>query len=169
MFARLAEKIEKRRAQAFVDSVGAWYQTCSAISEVTGDVLYDDSIGKMEIGYLIDHVDRLLFSMRAYIPQVQGGLKRWNLELAQRLECASQQVYQLRNHTTSFLIRSQGPGPMTGDQPDDEARLIYYYQALDEVGFRARDIKKDLDAELKSIWPDLQKLIFKAESIAHYQ
>lgn len=168
MFTRLIELIERRRARSFIESVRAWYQTCTAISEVTGDALYDDSIQRMDIGYVIDHVDRLLFSMRSYVPGAQGGLKRWNFELAQRLECASQQVYKLRNHTASFLIRSQGPGPMTGDKPSDDARLIYYYQALDEVGFRARDIKKDLDYELKAIWHELQNLIVKAESIANY-
>jgi hypothetical protein len=57
---------------------------------------------------------------------------------------------------------------MSGDNPDDEARLIYYYQALDEVGFQARDIKEDLDRELKPIWRDLQNFIVKGKNIASY-
>lgn len=168
MFARITEFFEKRRARSFVNNVRAWYQTCSDVSEVIGEVLYDDKILKMDIGYVIDHVDRLLLTLRYCIPEVQGGLKRWNLDLSKRLEKTSQLVYRLRNQTTSFLIRSQGPGPMTGYNPDDGERLVYYYQALDEVGFQARDIKKDLDGELTSIWRDLQKLILQAEIIASY-
>lgn len=168
MFARLAKFIERRRARSFVNNVRAWYQTCSDVSEVIGEILYDDKIGKMDIGYVIGHVDRLLLTLRYCIPEVQGGLKRWNLDLAKRLEMTSQLVYRLRNQATSFLIRSQGPGPMTGYEPDEGERLVYYYQALNEVGFQARDIKKDLDGELKSIWRELQNFILKAELIASY-
>jgi hypothetical protein len=84
------------------------------------------------------------------------------MELAHRFDKACQQFFRLRNETTRFLIRSQGPALISSD----EAR---YYQSLDEVGFRARDAKKDLDQELKSIWHDLQKVNVKAENIANYQ
>jgi hypothetical protein len=57
---------------------------------------------------------------------------------------------------------------MSGEEPNEEARLVYYYRALDEVGFKARDLKKELDQELRSIWPELQVLIVQAESIANY-
>ena len=95
-------------------------------------------------------------------------LRRRSPELAQRFDLACQQIFRLRNETTSFLIRSQGPGPMTGDEPDDEVRIIYYYQALEEVGFDARDLITDFDRELKSIWRDLQKIIVQEEIAANY-
>ena len=47
-----------------------------------------------------------------------------------------------------------------------ETRLIFYYQALDEVGFNARNLRSDLDRELKLIWKDPQKLIIQEEIAA---
>ena len=58
---------------------------------------------------------------------------------------------------------------MTGDEPDDETRMIYYYQALEEVGFTARDLKKNFDCELKYIWRDVQKVIVQEEIAADLQ
>ena len=111
----------------------------------------------------------MLFHLRFFIPDSLGTLRRRNPELAQRFDEACQQIFRLRNETTSFLIRSQGPGPMTGDEPDDETRIVYYYQALEEVGFNARDIKTNFDRELKSIWRDLQKIIAQEEIVANLQ
>ncbi|MES0361674.1 MAG: hypothetical protein ABUK20_12215, partial [Anaerolineales bacterium] len=74
----------------------------------------------------------------------------------------------LRNETTRFLIRSQGPGSMSGDESDDETLIIYYYRALEEAGFKARDIKVDLDRELGFIWRDLQSVIMQAERVANF-
>jgi hypothetical protein len=106
--------------------------------------------------------------LRIYIPDSLGTLRRRNPELAQRFDKASQLVYRLRNETIKFLIRSQDPGPMTGDEPDEEASIIYYYRALEEVGFNARDITMELDRELKSIWRDLQSVIIQAERVTNF-
>jgi hypothetical protein len=57
---------------------------------------------------------------------------------------------------------------MSGDEPDDEVRIIYYYRALEEVGFNARDLKTELDHELKSILRDLQSVIIQAERVANF-
>jgi hypothetical protein len=169
MLKRIITKIERRRAQSFVENARGWYQACNDVSKVMGDVLHDPSIINKDIGYTIDSVDRLLLHLRYYIPDSLGILRRRNPELAQRFDKTSELVYRLRNETTKFLIRSQGPGPMTGDKPDEEARIIYYYRALNEAGFSARDLKKELDFELKSIWRDLQKVIIQEEMVANYQ
>ena len=169
MLSRIRTKIEKKRAQSFVTNVRAWYQTCIEVSEVMDDALHDQSIIKKDIGYIIDTADRILFHLRFYIPDSRGTLRRRNPELAQRFDEACQHIFRLRNETTGFLIRSQGPGPMTGDEPDDDVRIIYYYQALEEVGFNARDLKKNFDRELKSIWRDLQKIIAQEEIVANLQ
>ncbi len=132
-----------------------------------GGALHDQSIIKMDIGYVVETADRLLFHMRNHIPDSLRTLRRRNPELAQRFDRACQQIFCLRNETTKFLIRSQGPGPMTGDEPDDETRMIYYYQALEEVGFTARDLKKNFDRELKYIWRDLQNVIVQEEIAAN--
>jgi hypothetical protein len=58
---------------------------------------------------------------------------------------------------------------MSGDDPDDETLVIYYFRALEEVGFKARDIKKDLDREINFIWRDLQSEIIQAERVANFQ
>jgi hypothetical protein len=168
MIRKLAKLIEKRRARSFVENARAWYETCNEVSEVLGNALHDRSIRSKDIGYIIDGVDRLLFHLRFYFPESLGTLRRHNPELAQRFDNASQLAYRLCNETTKFLIRSQGPGPMSDDDPDDETLLIYYYKALEEVGFKARDLKVDLDREIGFIWRDLQSLILQAERVANF-
>ena len=161
-------EIERKRAQSFVENARAWYQTCKDVSEVMGDALHDQSIIDKDIGYMVDGVDRLLFQLRFYIPDSLGTLRRWNPELAQRFDNANRLIFRLRNETTRFLIRSQGPGPMSGDESDDETLTIYYYRALEEAGFKARDLKVDLDRELGFIWRDLQSVIMQAERVANF-
>ena len=167
MLNRIRNKLEQKRARSFVDNVQAWYQTSSQVSEVMGMALHDQSVIQADIGYIIDAADRMLFSLRYYIPDSLGRLRHRNPELADRFDLACQKLFQLRNETTRFLIRSQGPGPMSGDDPDDEAQILYYYQALQEVGFNARDIKLDFDRELKSIWNDLQLIIVQEKAVAN--
>lgn len=161
-------KIERKRAQSFVENTRAWYQTCKDISEVVGDALHDQSIADKDIGYMVDGVDRLLFQLRIYIPDSLGTLRRWNPELAQRFDNANRLIFRLRNETTRFLIRSQGPGSMSGNESDDGTLIIYYYRALEEAGFKVRDLKVDLDRELGFIWRDLQSVIMQAERVANY-
>jgi len=168
MFTKLDELIEKRRARSFVENARAWYQTCKDVSEVMGDALHDQSIIDKDIGYMVDGVDRLLFQLRFYITDSLGTLRRWTPELAQRFDNANRLIFRLRNETTRFLIRSQGPGPMSGDESDDETLTIYYYRALEEAGFKARDLKVDLDRELGFIWRDLQSVIMQAERVANF-
>jgi len=146
----------------------AWYFTCLDASKVMGDALHNQSIIKQEIGSAIDQVDRMLLQLGFYIPDSLGTLRRRNPALAKRFDAVTKQVYQLRNETTIFLIRSQGPGPMSGDEPDEETGMVYYYRALEEVGFKARDLKDDLDRELKFIWRDLQKIIVQEEMAADH-
>ncbi len=131
-----------------------------------GDALHDQSVSANDIGYVIDQVDRMLFDLGFYITDSMGTLRRRNPELALRFDQISQQVYVVRNHMTVFLIRSQGPGPISGEEPGEETRLIFYYQALDEVGFNARNLRSDLDRELKLIWKELQKLIIQEQIAA---
>ena len=57
---------------------------------------------------------------------------------------------------------------MSGDEPDDETLIIYYYRALEQAGFKARDLKVDLDRELGFIWRDLQSVIMQAERVANF-
>ena len=164
MLHHLRKKIEKKRAQSFVENARAWYQTCSEVSEVMGDALHDQSVIHKDIGYIIDAAVRMLSHMRFFIPASLDILRRRNPELAQRFDKVSQLVYRLRNETTSFLIRSQGPGSMSGVEANEDERVIYYYRALDEVGFHARDLKMYLDRELKFIWQELQMIIVKEEA-----
>lgn len=168
MLRRLQEMLERRSARSFVENALAWYQTSVEVSDVMGNALHDADVSKKDIGIVIDEADRMLLSLQYYIPDAHGGLRRRSPGLAKRFDLACQKIYQLRNEMTRFLIRSQGPGPMSGEEPDDDARLVYYYRALDEAGFKARDLKRELDLEIRSIWRELQILIVQAERIANY-
>ena len=57
---------------------------------------------------------------------------------------------------------------MSGDESDDETLTIYYYRALEEAGFKDRDLKVDLDRELGFIWRYLQGVIMQAERVADF-
>lgn len=168
IFARIKFSLEKKRAKTFLANVYAWHQTCEEVSEIMGAALHDQSVIKKDIGSIVDAADRMLFLLRYYIPESLGTLKRRNPELALRFDHACQQVFVLRNNTTSFLIRSQGPGPLSGEEPDEGTRLMYYYRALEEVGFKARDLKKELDREIQLIWRDLQGIILQEQYLASY-
>ncbi|MCJ7536887.1 MAG: hypothetical protein MUO57_15265 [Anaerolineales bacterium] len=163
MLSSIRTTIARKRARSFVKNARAWYLTCQDISGVMGDALHDQSIITKDIGYVIEQVDRKLFHLGFYISDSLGTLRRRNPNLAQRFDQVTQQVCQLRNQTTVFLIRSQGPGPMSGAETDEGISMIYYYRALEEVGFKARDLKVELDRELKNIWRDLQKIFIQEE------
>jgi hypothetical protein len=157
--------IRKNRARSFVKNAKAWKETSQAVSVAMDNALHDPSIAEGDIGYLIDQVDRMLLHLGFYFSDSMGILKRRNPELARRFERASQQVIVVRNKMTIFLIRSQGPGPMSGEEPDEETRNIYYYRALDEVGFYARDLMAELDRQLTIIWMELQQVINQEEAL----
>jgi hypothetical protein len=163
MFARITDILEKRRAQSLLESVGAWYRTCNQVSKIFGEALHDEAVIRQDIGIVIDKADRLLMNLGFYIPDAIKVLRRRNPILARRFDNTSQQIYRLRNETTRFLIRAQGPGLIEANDSNREMHLIYYYRALEEVGFKARQIKRDLDQELKSIWRDLQVVMILAE------
>jgi hypothetical protein len=127
--------------------------------------LHDRSIVEDDIGSVIDQVDRMLLHLGFYFSDSMGTLRRRNPDLARRFKRTSQQVFVVRNKMTVFLIRSQGPGPMSGEETDEETRNIYYYQALDEVGFYARDLMAELDRQLTIVWMELQQVINQEEAL----
>ena len=168
MFSRIRSLMRRNQARSFVLNAKAWYQTGGEITQLMGDALHDPLVAGKDIGYVIDRIDRMLFYLGFYITDSMSTLRRSNPELARRFDRVGQQFFIVRNEMTVFLIRSQGPGPMAGDEPSEDARIIYYYKALDEVGFKARDLMADLDHEFKSIWQDLQKIISQEEIAAEF-
>jgi len=164
MISQLTGFMEKRQARGFLNGVQAWYHTCVKISELLGEALYDEAIGEKDIGVVLDKVDRMLFALRNEAADVRGFLRRKDPRLAERVENASTQVFELRNETTRFLMRCQGPGPFMGSRElNGQTRMLYYYRALEEVGFKARQVNSALEGELKAIWRDLQRMILVAE------
>ncbi len=67
------------------------------------DALHDQSIINKDIGYIVDNADRMLFHLRFFTPNSLGTLRHRNPELAQRFDEACQQIFRLRNETTSFF------------------------------------------------------------------
>jgi hypothetical protein len=163
MLQQITAFFDKRRARTFLDSVPAWYRTCNQVSKIIGDALHDEAITRQDIGAVIDKADRLLMNLGFYIPEAHGLLRKRNPELARRFDDTSQKVFRLRNETTRFLIRSQGPGIIREDESDNGMRQVYYYRALEEAGFKARKIHRDLDKELQSIWREMQVMMIQAE------
>ena len=168
MLRRLFDLIERDRARRFLDGIHSWYQTTTTVSRLCGQAINNEDIASSDIGTVLDDVDRKLFALRNYISDSRGFLRRQNPALARRVTEASKNVYRLRNATARFLIRSQGTGPFSVDQSmSDEVRRTYYYRALEEIGYKARQLQRELDPELSSIWQDLQELIAQAERKIH--
>lgn len=163
MFKKVLDFIERRRARSFLEGVRGWYQTCNQISVELGNALDDREITRQDIGAIIDKADRLLINLGIYIPETKGLLRRRDPQLADRVERASRQVVQLRNEAARFLIRSQGPSPSSKNQSSDFLRQLYYYRALEEAGFKAREIKHHFDRDLRAIWRELQVIIIQTE------
>ena len=164
MLRRFFDLIERDRAQRFLESIHSWYQTTSTVSKICGEAVNNEDIASSDIGTVLDDVDRKLFALRNYISDSRSFLRRQNPSLARRVTEASKNVFRLRNATARFLIRSQGTGPFPADRPmSDEARRTYYYRALEEVGYKARQLHQELDPEISSIWRELQGLIAQAE------
>ena len=93
MLSRIKARIKRKRARSFLVNIHAWHQTCVEVSEIMGGVLHDQSIMKMDIGYIVETTDRMLFHMRYYIPDSLGTLRRRNPKLAHRFDDACQQIF----------------------------------------------------------------------------
>jgi hypothetical protein len=163
MLKRLLIRIERRRAQNLLESVHGWYTTSQSVSDLCGEALHDQALIQQDIGTVLDKADRKLFQYRNDASDAQRAVRRHDEELARRITSITQQVYELRNLTAKFLIRAQGPSPFKGSQAETILPLAYYDRALQEVGFLARDMKTHLDSDIRSMWPELEKLIHQAE------
>lgn len=156
--------IEKRRAQSFMNNLRAWHQLVFVLIDLMDDVLYDQSIIQSDIGFIVESYDLVLSQMMCFSPGISRTLSHNNRTLASQYDNICLKIGRLRNETTIFLIRSQGPCPEFGHKANDESRIDDYYQALSEVGFEARQLKGDLNSGIKTFWQDVQPIIKKAET-----
>jgi len=157
------ERIEKRRAQALLESVQTWYATSLSVSEICGEALHDLALIQADIGTVLDKADRKLFQYRNDASDARLEVRRHNPQLASQIGEVTQQVYELRNLTAKFLIRAQGPSPFAGSRTEGELQAAYYERALNEAGFQARNMKIQLDQTIRTMWPELEKLVRQAE------
>jgi len=164
----LTDHLRKRRSQRFLEDSHAWYQACAAISRACAEALNNESICDTDIGVVLDRTDRTLLGMRNHIAGIRRPLQQRNAALAQRVTRVSEQVFRLRNQTSRFLIHCQGPlSPAIVNDP--EGRRLHYQRALQDFGVEARQMQRDLDAELNAIWRELQSLRLEAERLAANQ
>jgi hypothetical protein len=168
MFRNLIAQIKKNRTKRFIENTQAWYKTCSLLTKTYGVALYDQDAFNADIGIMLDKTDRMLFQLDSYTSDALGFLRRNEPALANKVNDLSTQVFRLRNKTISFLLRSQGGMLFSGiDRGPDSRGSQAYYQALEEVGFTARQIHRELEKELTAIWPALRgPLLIAQQSLA---
>ena len=165
MFRRFKENLESRQFQALLENVHGWRETCDQVTSICGQVLHDETVFQGDIGVALDKADRLLFQVRNFTSEARRLLRRRQQpDLAARLNQASNRIFELRNETTRFLIRCQGPGPLSGARPDEATRRGYYDRALQEIGFKARQLHAEVEGELSSIGNALQSWIVQTEN-----
>jgi hypothetical protein len=165
MFDWIKVLLQKRQAHLFVDGVTAWYHACSQVADLAETALQDEEAVAQDIGVILDKTDRVLFSLRDTTIDASRALRRYDPNLADRLQKVSNGIYALRNEVARFLIRAQGPGfPLAGGINSTDHKL-HYSQAMMEIGFQARQMKRDLDIELTSLWADLQIWLKQADEL----
>ncbi len=155
----LMDRFERRRVQEMLDILPVWYNTCLRVSEICGEALQDTDLVQGDIGVVLDKADRMLFQFRNDAGDVRRAVRRYDQQLALRVETMTRQVFELRNATAKFLIRAQGPSPFAKGGTDRGASEIYYHRALEESGYQARKIKTELDKDIQLLWADLEKLM----------
>lgn len=165
MFDWLKVSLQKRQARLFIDGVTSWYHTCSQVADLAESALEDEQAVARDIGVILDKTDRLLFGLRDLTIDVSRALRRYDPTLAHRLQKVSNGLYALRNEMARFLIRAQGPGFPSAGWINSMELGHHYSQAMMEVGFHARQMKRDLDTELASLWADLQAWIKRADEL----
>jgi hypothetical protein len=164
MFDKILDRIKKNRTKRFIENTQAWYKTCNLLTNTYGVALYDQEAFDDDIGIMLEKTDRMLFQLGSYTSDVQGLLRREEPALAKKVDYLSTQVFRLRNKTISFLLRSQGGLLFSGiDARQRNRGGEAYYQALEEVGFAARQIHRELEKELKAIWPALRGPLLVAQ------
>ncbi len=163
-FQQLKIRIERRQYQRLVESVHLWYQTSVEVCALCGEALDDSLPIQDDIGVLLDRADRKLFQYRNDASDARRGLRRIAPALSNRVETITEQVYELRNQTASFLIHSQGPGPFGASREASSEKDAYFQRAMGDSGVKARSLKANLDREIEFIWQDIEGLISTADN-----
>lgn len=162
MFRQIIDRWQRKKHVRLGEDLRTWHQLCSDVTRICGEALHNEDIGGQEIGELLDKTDRMLFRLRETLPSSWRLLRRRSPELARRVPELSDQVYCLRNQTSRFLIRCQGPAPLTA-RPEGGVRSAYYLQALETFGLEGRHIWRELEQELGVIDEDIQELVADLE------
>jgi hypothetical protein len=162
MFRQIIDRWQRKKHARLGEDLRTWHQLCSDVTRICGEALHNEDIGGREIGELLDKTDRMLFRLREPLPSSWPLLRRRAPELARRVPELSDQVYRLRNQTSRFLIRCQGPAPLTA-RPEGQVRSAYYQQALETFGLEGRRIWRELEEELGVIVEDIQELVADLE------
>lgn len=159
----LKSRWQKRSTENLAECLHLWYQTGVEVSEICGIALYDQSAVQADIGVLLDRADRKLFQYRNDASDARRRVGKYDKALAERISTITGQVYELRNQTTRFLIRSQGPHLFVAE-PDADRKDEYYQRSLYETGLNTREFKTALDKDMHALWVELEKLIQLAEN-----
>lgn len=163
-YQQLKIRIERRQHQRLVECVHLWYQTSVEVCELCGKALDDSLPIQDDIGVLLDRADRKLFQYRNDASDARRAIRRIDPVLSNRVETITEQVYELRNQTASFLIRSQGPGPFGAAREESSEKDAYYRRAMGDSGMKARSLKANLDREIESLWQDIEGLVSAADN-----
>src|SRR5512147_1367390 len=164
MWNRITGFFRKREAHEFSEHAAGWHKTCVSINDACVDALNTGTEAPPDIGVMLDKADKMLFAVRDHLAALRPALKRRDRALEKRVKNASDQLYEVRNKTASFLIRAQGHTPhflRSGEMPDD-AQQAYYLKAMQEVGFEARQAALALRKELKGIWTVMHVMVTEA-------
>lgn len=167
MWNKVFSFFRKREAGEFSENASGWHKTCSSIAGMYIDALNDENPDQPDIGVVLDKTDRMLFAVRDHLSALRPALNRRDRALSKRVNKASERLYEVRNMTAKFLIRAQGHTPhyLREKEMSADAQQAFYYKAMHEVGFEARQAAIELRDELKSIWTVLHVMVTEADEV----
>ena len=160
---QLTERFEQRRLQNLEQSLHIWYQSSIAILHMCAQALDKEWLVQDDIGVLLDKADRKLFQFRNDATDARRALSRYDRDLSQRVAAITQSVYELRNNTASYLIRTRGPDPFAGHPKEVQPIGAVNDGVIKEVALKARQLQLTVERELQVLWPELERLISQAK------
>lgn len=161
MLQRLLDRWRRRRVDQASQELEAWSEVCRSVVQMCSRALSDDGAGKGEIGVMLDKTDRSLFGLRDHASAAYGYLRRGQPALAARLRLLTDQTIELRNQTTRFLIRAQGPTPAFLDDPVRGGwnRTAHSQKAMEAVGLAARRLAAELEPSILRLTAEVREVL----------
>jgi hypothetical protein len=155
MFRRWLDRWERsRRARAAAD-LESWLASVEFVLE-NCTTAHRSVAGETDVGQTLDRVDRELMRFRNHAADVRPQLRRAAPALVEPVRRATDDIFHLRNHTHTYLLRWQSSRLQmaAGGSLNAGAR-----REMEEALLRASEAARRLRTDLETLTPRIHELI----------